>query len=655
MQYVTHKGELVRLGKEIARGGEGAVFEVVGQPGLLAKRYLQAISAQKHAKLNAMLGFTTPQLLSYSAWPQATLHDRPGAPIAGVLMRRIVDARAVHELDTPAHRKTNFPKSDWRFLVRVARNCAAAVGGLHDAGIVIGDVNQGGFLISQNAMVYLIDCDSFQFQSSTQTFYCQVAVPEYLPPEMHGVKNFDSFLRSPNHDNFGLAIVLFRLLMMGRHPFAGWRGAGDKPIPDAIREYRFAFGPRAAEFQMGTPPHSLLLADLSPEVSALFCRAFSTDSHRPDARPTGAEWVAALDELELKTQVCPADPGHYHYSGVAACPWCRIERSNGPTYFASATFHVIGASAASFNVVQVWTEIQGILHPRNAAVIAVPPTPRVHTAKPLPPGIEDRHQFTTVMIIMTLCSMLLAPLGYVSENFVYIAIVPIVGFAVMAIASYVTSPLFKERRKRRVILAQHAVELHTFESQFNSILSGVIKSFDTRVYDASAARQRYFDFQNQESRELDQLRLRARERQYDQHLESFFIRDATIDGIGRGRVATLESYGIETARDISVEAVSAIPGFGPTLTAYLLAWKLSVERKFVFDVNKGIPHSDLLRIRSKYIQLRFGAQKQLEAAKRELSDLSQTAKHLGMQFGNELAAKRFAVEQARADLKAVRQ
>src|SRR5207302_109259 len=117
---------------------------------------------------------------------------------------------------------------DWRFLIRTARNCAAAMTVIHDAGIVVGDVNQGGFLVTRDALVNVIDCDSFQIRTAIETYLCEVAVPEFLPPELHG-RPLATTNRTPNHDAFGLAIIIFRLLMLGRHPFAGYRGQGDKP------------------------------------------------------------------------------------------------------------------------------------------------------------------------------------------------------------------------------------------------------------------------------------------------------------------------------------------------------------------------------------------------------------------------------------------
>ena len=43
------------------------------------------------------------------------------------------------------------------------------------------------------------------------------------------------------HDAFGLAVLIFQILFMGRHPYSGhFLGSGEMPIERAIREHRFA-------------------------------------------------------------------------------------------------------------------------------------------------------------------------------------------------------------------------------------------------------------------------------------------------------------------------------------------------------------------------------------------------------------------------------
>jgi|SRR5262245_13171685 len=129
-----------------------------------------------------------------------------------------------------------------------------------------------------------------------------------------------------NHDNFGLAVMIFHLLFMGRHPFAGrFLGRGDMPIETAIQQYRFAYGSDCKLTQMEPPPHVPALVSVSPGIASLFERAFSRTSTNGHARPTPADWITALDSVANQLARCKREPNHLHVSSSLACPWCEIE------------------------------------------------------------------------------------------------------------------------------------------------------------------------------------------------------------------------------------------------------------------------------------------------------------------------------------------
>src|SRR5262249_54483625 len=161
---VDHNGRPVSLGPKLGAGGEATVFDIAGVPTHAAKVYDKPASAQRDAKLRALVGMANADLLKIAAWPVATLHERPGGPGIGLAMPKIPHRTEIHVLYSPAHRKTAFPHADWAFLVHTARNCAAAFHAVHSAGVVVGDVNQSNVLVSPQSIAYLIDCDSFQVE-----------------------------------------------------------------------------------------------------------------------------------------------------------------------------------------------------------------------------------------------------------------------------------------------------------------------------------------------------------------------------------------------------------------------------------------------------------------------------------------------------------
>lgn len=254
---VTSKGALVQLGRELGKGGEGAVFEVPQFSTLVAKLYHKAPDQKKQAKLSFMASIADPKLLQYAAWPQETLHAKQGGPVVGFLMPKVLQREPVHMLYSPAHRRQEYPKASWEFLLFAARNTAAAFETLHAHGHVLADVNQGNVMVGADTKVTLIDCDSFQISANGTVHLCEVGVGHFTPPELQGLRSFDGVMRTVNHDNFGLALLVFHLLYGGRHPYSGvplHKDVGEALEAD-IKAFRYAYA-RDSHARGNKPPAS---------------------------------------------------------------------------------------------------------------------------------------------------------------------------------------------------------------------------------------------------------------------------------------------------------------------------------------------------------------------------------------------------------------
>ena len=81
--------------------------------------------------------------------------------------------------------------------------------------------------------------------------------------------------------------------------------------------------------------------------------------------------------------------------------------------------------------------------------------------------------------------------------------------------------------------------------------------------------------------------------QREAFLQQYFISDATIEGIGTTRKATLASFGIETAADIERDAIFQVPGFGEKLTTRLICSRQEIEKQFIFNPAIGLPPREL--------------------------------------------------------------
>ena len=281
------------LDRHLASGGEGAVFTLPNDPTQLAKVYLKPCDAQRAEKLTALVALASPALKKVTAWPTALLRDTRTRQVAGFIMPRLVDCRPLQRLYNPAMRLKDFPRAGWAFQIRAAHNLAAAFDEVHKAGCLVCDVNQDNAQVMPTAEVGLIDCDSFQVRANGKAYLCDVGTPHYTPPELQG-KPLRGLVRTENHDRFGLGVLIYQLLFVGRHPYAGvYGGAGDPSFEQLIAEFRFAQGPMAQSWKMSPPPHTPTFADIPPEVATLFRRTFEKGSEA-GTRPRPDEWLPGV-------------------------------------------------------------------------------------------------------------------------------------------------------------------------------------------------------------------------------------------------------------------------------------------------------------------------------------------------------------------------
>ena len=242
-------------------------------------------------------------------------------------------------------------------------------------------------MVGMDARVILIDCDSYQLRDSTgRVFRCEVGVPEFTPPELQAISSFALEDRTPNHDTFGLALMIFLLLFGGRHPYSGKplvKHAGED-FPSDIRAFRYAYASDAHVRGMSPPPHSIPLTLVPRPIAELFEQAF-TERGATLGRPTAAQWLAALGNLRGMLCHCPVSTLHVYPSVNSTCPWCDLERTSGILLFVGLS-RSTGVDSVSFDLDTIWREISHIDEPKDIPSSARP-SGRVH-ARPIPGAIR---------------------------------------------------------------------------------------------------------------------------------------------------------------------------------------------------------------------------------------------------------------------------
>lgn len=324
-------GQIITLDKtaKIGGGGEGSVYEIAHDRSLAAKVY-QQFPRDYANKLTTMVANPPKDPMEGKgqtsiAWPLDLLQTADGSQqIMGFLMQNIMEVRPAFEYYNPRTRHQHSPFFDYSYLQRTARNLATAVSALHHSGYVIGDVNESNVLVSDTALVTLVDTDSFQVNDyqNRNVYRCPVGKPEFTPPELQGQK-FSQIDRLPEHDRFGLAVLIFQLLMEGTHPFAGiYQKPGDPPAyGERIALGHFPYGSKPVPYRPNLISPSFEV--LHPTLQQLFIRCFEVGHNDPSARPDASTWQSALNEGDAALLKCSVNSQHRYGDHLMSCPWCQ--------------------------------------------------------------------------------------------------------------------------------------------------------------------------------------------------------------------------------------------------------------------------------------------------------------------------------------------
>ena len=353
-------------GAKLGQGGEGAVYELEGEPGRRRQDLPSAAAgAARGEDPRRWSASRTRALDKLTAWPIELLSLPSGQPI-GVKMPRVIGhghppalqsrRAAAPSSRAPTGAFSSASRPTWR---APSPRCDAE-------GVVIADVNHGGILVAPgragaaDRLRQLPDR-----RPAGSCFPCDVGVPIFTPPELQD-RCSTGVMRSENHDNFGLAVMIFLVLFMGRHPFAGrYLGEGDMPIERAIREHRFAYGAGRASFAaMEQPPGTPPLAIVSPPVAGAVRARLRAREPRPGAGRSAVEWIDALETLAGSCGNAPSA------SRTGISPACRPARGAGsrrrPACRCSRTT-VSRCAAAHFDLPAFWQQLVAIEHPGPGA------------------------------------------------------------------------------------------------------------------------------------------------------------------------------------------------------------------------------------------------------------------------------------------------
>lgn len=319
-------GQSITLGKEIASGGEGIVWQTDHRNGYVAKIYKELPELELVQKLEMMVAHPPREPNSHLnhisfAWSKSLLKDANGNCV-GFLMPAIANAKQLIDVYNPQRRKQQKLEVDWRFLHTTALNIASIIQAIHAEGYVLGDIKPANILVNNRALPSIIDTDSFQVRHfiTNKIYRCRVGSEGFTPPELIG-KDFSTIDQRQVSDRFRIAVIIYHLLF-GETPFKGnYIGTGDAPEPEErIRRGLWLYEPN----NLIQPVANTIPLDIvHPEIQRCFLKCFNDGHTQPNLRPSAADWVKALKIAVNELTVCGKFDSHYYSRTYGNCYWCE--------------------------------------------------------------------------------------------------------------------------------------------------------------------------------------------------------------------------------------------------------------------------------------------------------------------------------------------
>lgn len=585
-QIWVRDGRTLTLGASLGHGGEGAVYELVEDPLLVAKIYNKPVNPTQHHKLETLIELADPKVTEMAAWPSMIVRGvGRSSSTVGFTMRKLTSYRPIHELFSPRSRRLKFPEMDFGELLKVAHNLAVAIHRVHEKGCVIGDINESNVLVNAAGEVRLIDCDSIQVPSSnSDPHLCRVGVPGFTPPELQIGANFDKNPRTVNHDGFGLAVMIFQLLFLGRHPFAGTPTQRDYTLAEAIAGNRLAYGKGAHERGL-VRPKGIPIPDLDfvgPLMSRMFEVAFLDLGQ---SRPKPVEWTKAIKKLHENLAVCEDEAGHLYPKHSTSCPWCPFELA-----VSAPVFPMRGPKSQhqEFDIDEFEKSLaQAQILPQYPMPPQPMPAPDILKAK----RADDVRGFMGVGLVVG--AYFLATVVAVTSTWMTFA---------LSVIFWVVGALIAATRLDRYLAAKMAPVM-AIERQIVIAKQDLDRKWSGRtlaaaVLDTQTAIRAFRELPTVYQMKVKERESQAREIQLQEHLGRFAISDDYIPNFGDSRKATLRAYGIHTAWD--VHALKEMPdmyGIKSSLWWDLGWWKDECAKSFTYDAKKGLTPGDLIGIK----------------------------------------------------------
>ena len=215
---------------------------------------------------------------------------------------------------------------NYGYRISAAYNLSVAVAALHAVDHHIIDLKPTNCRLDPKRMlISIVDTDGFSISGSgSKRYHADQFTPEYIAPEaLKKDAREVSETIGEQQDLFALAVIIFRLLNNGLHPFQALLPKGSPTeLTQMIEKGYYAYGLKQRKDCQ--PAKQSIHTSFSNQLRKLFDCAFETND-----RPKAKDWQKVLkkyaDNRSGKLIQCSKDPDHAYFNRSKGCGWCRLE------------------------------------------------------------------------------------------------------------------------------------------------------------------------------------------------------------------------------------------------------------------------------------------------------------------------------------------
>lgn len=298
-------GKPLQLGAKNAKGsgGEGTVYELPVNPNFLVKIYKEATlrdsrkMVELRKRIEDMSNLKTFTQTPFLAWPiMPAMNDRK--EFIGFVMRKCTGTSFL-ALRSLRGIQQHFPHWTRRELALTALDYVKKVRLLASQQVLVNDFNPSNFLMGADAKVSFIDCDSYQITGPHGVNITRTYFPSHVAPELVINKSLLDQPRTIKQVEFGVALTVFNILMLGLHPYnyCDWKDKNNCATPEEnlIKGRCPLAKGSGCRFPKGN--WYSMWSWLPYNLKSTFIRMFNDGHSTPAARPSLATLQANLEEL----------------------------------------------------------------------------------------------------------------------------------------------------------------------------------------------------------------------------------------------------------------------------------------------------------------------------------------------------------------------